>query len=76
LLGDKLQQLNGPPRLVSLYIKSSAEFNLKSINNLVEHWDEWDEIKRGANVIYRESLNNSSLAKGKRKRKFESMNEF
>jgi hypothetical protein len=53
LFKDKLELLCGPPKLVSFFIQSSAEFRLKSIEGLIGHWE---EIERGAIIIYREQI--------------------
>ncbi|KAI8901313.1 hypothetical protein BC833DRAFT_578228 [Globomyces pollinis-pini] len=53
LFNDKLEQLCGPPKLVSFFIQSSVEFSLESIEGLFSHWE---EIERGAIIIYREQI--------------------
>jgi hypothetical protein len=53
LFKDKLEQLCGPPKLVSFFIQSSVEFSLESIEELIGHWE---EIERGAIIIYREQI--------------------
>jgi len=53
LFKDKLEQLCGPPKLVSFFIQSSVEFSLESIEGLIGHWE---EIERGAIIIYREQI--------------------
>jgi hypothetical protein len=40
LFKDKLEQLCGPPKLVSFFIKSSAKFKLKSVDELLNSWDD------------------------------------
>jgi hypothetical protein len=53
LFKDKVEQLCGPPKLVSFFIQSSVEFSLESIEGLIGHWE---EIERGAIIIYREQI--------------------
>ena len=52
-LKEKLEQLCGPPKLVSFFIQCSAEFSLESVEGLIDHWE---EIERGAIIIYREQI--------------------
>ena len=53
LFKDKVEQLCGPPKLVSFFIQSSVEFSLESIEGLIGHWE---EIERGAIIIHREQI--------------------
>jgi hypothetical protein len=53
LFQDKLEKLCGPPKLVYFFIQSSVLFTLESMEGLI---GQWEEIERGAIIIYRDQI--------------------